>query len=118
MTERLNQHHPTPTPIKTVEGVDRQRIYDQRIMQDNITRIFDEIADKPQLDSFLLEDIDVAVTETLIEHKLNRTIRGWILARKNGLGDVYDTIDSTTSDLSRYLPLKSSVAVTVSIIVF
>jgi hypothetical protein len=118
MSERLLQHHPTPTPIKSVDALDRQRIYDQRIMQDNVSRIFDQLADKDHLDSFLLEDIAIGLTETLVEHKLNRTIRGWHMVRKNGLGDVYDTIDTTTSDLTRYLPLKSSVAVTISLVVF
>ena len=119
MSDRLTIHYPVQVPVKDTEELARQVRYDLITIQNNSQRIFDGLADMPFLDNpTFLEEVDIATSETLIEHKLNRTVRGWYVMRKNGLGDVYDTIDTTTSDLTKYLPLKSSVAVTVSLLIF
>ena len=118
MTQRLSQHYPTNANTSDLEALDSQRIYDLRIVQDNVSRIFDEIADKPHLDSFLLEGISIGTTETLVKHKLNRVVRGWYIVKKDTFSDIKDTIDSSTADLTKFLPLIAEAAVTVSIVVF
>lgn len=118
MTERLQQHYPTSARDNTPESMESQRIYDLRTVQDNVALVLDEIADKAHLDSFLLEGITVSTTETLVQHKLGRKVRGWHIVRKNGYADVKDNIDDTTADLNKFLPLLAESEVTISLVVF
>jgi len=113
--EKFLIHYPVPVEKERRES---QRIYDQQTLQANVARVLDDITSKVFIDGFLLESVSIGTSETLIEHKLNRKVRGWYIVRKNGLGDIYDNIDNTTSDLTRYLPLISSVALVASIVIF
>lgn len=119
MADRLAPHYPTKAPVKTVDAIENQRIYDQRIMQDNIIRIFDQLAEIPFLNKpSFLENQEISTTETLIEHKLGRTVRGYIICNKDTFSDIKDNITATTADLSLYLPLIAESTVTVSLIIF
>lgn len=69
------------------------------------------------LDGIILNDVLVGTSSTDISHKLGRTFQGWHLLDIQGDARVWrDT--ASTSDLTKFLPLKASAAVTVSLWVF
>lgn len=117
MTEKVRQHYPTPAVERTIDGVDNQRIYDQRIMQDNITRSLDELAEKTQLDSFILTDIDLDTGTTNVEHKLGYAWSGWYIVDINANATVYRDPDST-ADTTKFIPLIATAECTVKMVVF
>lgn len=113
----IKQHYPVPASTKTIDGVDKQRIYDQRVMQDNITSAFNDLI-KPQINSILLENIELTTEEVLVEHLLGKKVRGWKITSKSANANIWDSIKSTNVDLTKYLPLTASAVVTVDIEVF
>lgn len=117
MTQRLNIHQ--PRPAADIESVDGQRMYDLLQAQTNIREIFDEIADKEHLDSFLIEDVSLttAAGTNNVAHKLGRAIRGWHIVKKNANADIWQDPESTV-DQTLFLPLKVDADVTVSIVLF
>lgn len=105
-------------PYESVEPRDIVQV------QDNVATILNEIVDKPHMDSFLLEGVELDgysseanVVTTLVEHKLGRKVRGWFVVDRDNNGTVWrDT--SSTADLTKYLPLKSEAPVTIALVVF
>lgn len=69
------------------------------------------------LDGIILTDVLIGTTTTEISHKLGRNFQGWHLLDIHGDARVWrDT--SSTADLTKFLPLKASASVTVSLWVF
>ncbi len=118
MTKRLDIHYPGPPAEDTLEALNQQRVYDLIQVQSLIQDILDEIADKPHLDSFLLEEVDLeSGTVNLVEHGLNRIIRGFKVVKQNANANIWED-EADESNRLKLLPLRSSAAVTVSLEVF
>jgi hypothetical protein len=84
----------------------------QRV-QDNIVSSLNVIAALPLSDGVLLEGVDVATQETVINHGLGREARGYIVVRKSAAVDIYDAA------LSRFsVNLVASAPVTISLWIF
>ena len=113
-------HQATESADKTVEESERQRVYDQQTLQDNISASLDPLLALPFLDSVFVEGAVINSSESLVAHKLGRKVRGWILASTNTTYRVYDTIAVTDADLTKFLPLRAigAGATTVSLIIF
>lgn len=106
---RTRRHYPT---------VDEVSRYDFERMQDNLTAVLDELAEKPHHDSFLLEGISLTgAVENWIEHGLERKVRGWWVVDNDTATHVW-RVASSTADLEKYLPLGCSYDCTVSVVVF
>ena len=95
-------------------------------LSENLGRVFDDIAARPQLDSRLIEKATSATLtglalvrdqENLIVHGLGRAVRGWHLVDIRGPAFVWRVADSD-ADLTLYLPLSCSHSVTVTLVVF
>ena len=57
------------------------------LLQQNIKKFVKVLEDNPILDGFFLEDIDLAnAANTVINHKLGRRPRGWIVTDHTGVG--------------------------------
>lgn len=87
-------------------------------LQNNISDVLREFTGRPENDSALLEEISLTNgVINLVPHKLNRRIRGWKVVDSTVQATIWrDT--TSTADLTYYLPLQTSAAVTVSLEVF
>ena len=83
----------------------------------NLSSIFSSITSRVQLDSIVLNNIQLSQGVNVIPHTLNRTLTGWKITRINGVSNIYD-LQSTSANVGVYLYLNSSAAVQVSIEVF
>ncbi len=83
----------------------------------NLSSIFSSITSRVQLDSIVLNNIQLSQGVNVIPHTLNRTLTGWKITRINGVSNIYD-LQSTSANDGVYLYLNSSAAVQVSIEVF
>jgi hypothetical protein len=84
----------------------------------NLNAIFQQLLKQVQLDSVILPNIVLKVGDNVIPHSLNRTLTGWQVIRQNAASQFFDKQTTTTYDTSTYLILNSSVACTVSLLVF
>jgi len=117
MTKRLIIHQPKPV-TKDLESAVKQIVYDLIMAQQKIQVILDEIANKPHLDSFLLEDVELTTgIVNYINHKLNRRIRGFKLCGQNANAVIWEDI-TVTVDNKKQIALQCSADVTCSIEVF
>ncbi len=88
-------------------------------MQDSLERVLKPVSANPLLDGRLIEDIEIdGVSDTVVDHKLGRELRGWFLTRKSRAGAAVgdDQANNDTPELT--LILLSAAAQTVSIWVF
>jgi hypothetical protein len=118
MTQRLTIHQPTYVEEPDAKSVDTQRVYDLLLAQEGASQIFDEIADKPHLDSFLLEGLTLlaGVTKS-IPHTLGRVIRGYIIGKQDAATVILNDT-SVSVDPSKFIALKANDDVTFDIIVY
>ena len=88
-----------------------------RLQQNYIESLNDLFSSVPILDGILLKDIALVSTgSNLVHHKLGRASRGFIVVKKSGVADIYNsTVQSLPDSL---LSLETSVNVTVSLWVF
>jgi hypothetical protein len=75
----------------------------------NVTNVFN--------DGILHQGIALASGATTLNHGLGRPLIGWVITRKSGAADVYDT-QATNLLPERNLTLVASAAITVDILVF
>ena len=86
--------------------------------QSTVKRVIDAILDKPELDSVLIEDVELtAATTVLVEHRLDRAFRGWRIVDIDAAATVHRDATST-ANASTYLPLQASANCTVALLVF
>jgi nitrate/nitrite-specific signal transduction histidine kinase len=94
--------------------------YEQRVVntiQDNLAGPLRELASKPHNDSQLIENINLILGTTLVQHKLGRKVRGFYVVDQNASATIFrDT--ASTADLTKYLPLTSSAITRVCLVVF
>ena len=88
-----------------------------RLQQNYIESLNDLFSSVPILDGILLKDIALVSTgSNLVPHKLDRASRGFMVVKKSGVADIYNsTVQSLPDSL---LSLETSVNVTVSLWVF
>lgn len=86
-------------------------------LQQNVKQALDPVTDNPLVLGIILKDIVLTSGSNTINHKLGRTLQGWIIVRQQGPATFYDT---QTSNLTPNLTLllTSSANVTVNIYVF
>jgi len=118
MTQRLTIHQPVMN-AKSLEQAEKQRIFDTLMIQRNVQIIFDEIADKQHLDSFILKDVELTAGEAnYIDHLLGRKIYSWMPGKKNANAVVWEDTTDTVANSSINIALWCSADVTLDIIVF
>jgi hypothetical protein len=76
--------------------------------------------DVPILNGRLIEDqsLSGSSADNLIEHKLNRSYRGYIVVKNTGNAAIYDDTANNGDDDEKYINLKTTTAQTVSLWVF
>ena len=100
-------------PVFSIIRSDRE---DVSLLQGVLETIFKHYSDRPQNDSFLLENIALETGYTnKVFHKLQREPRGWAVVRKNAECDIWEITGTTDSNV---LALATSANVTVSLQVF
>lgn len=103
-----------------LKNFERVSVTDPQIneIQYRLETVFRPITDSVIVDGTMIEDIELSSgVSTKIAHKLGRTVKGWIVIRKNAAQHVYDE-NSGQTDLDTYLHLKAGGNVTISIWVF
>lgn len=96
----------------------RINVKDQELsqVQDNLTD-FSRQFNKTILDGLIMTDVSLTTSVANLVHGLGRKYQGWHLIDIQGDARVWrDT--TSTADTTKYLPLKASASVTVSLWVF
>ena len=118
MTQRLTPHQPTPN-VKSPELSEKQRIFDLLMVQRNVQLIFDEIADKEHIDSFLLKDVELTAGEAnYVNHLLGRKYVSFTICGLTANATVWQDKTNTQADPTSTIALWCSADVTVDIIIF
>ena len=88
------------------------------LVQDNIETFSIPLVKNPLLDGQLIEDQELVTgQDNIINHKLGRVLRGWLIVRQNAAADIYDTqADNSLPNLTLWL--RSSADCTISLYVF
>ena len=98
--------------LKKIKAEDR--VLNQ--VQDSVAQALKPLLNMAIADGRLIENIEITSgTASIVEHKLDRTIRGWIVVRKNANSNIWE---STSSIPDKTLILNASATVTVSLWVF
>lgn len=85
-------------------------------LQAQVAKAIEPVLSKPQLDSVLLESLPLLeASTTRVEHGLGREPRGWHVARQSAGAMVWEQTAATDA---KYLALRCSDNVTVSLVVF
>lgn len=91
--------------------------YDFIALQNILEPILEDYTDRAFSDHLLLESEAIGTSTTLVNHTLDRTVRGWVIVDTNADARIWRD-DTDTNDTTKYLALKASAAVTISLIVF
>lgn len=83
----------------------------------NLQQIFTSLLARVQLDSVLLDGVELVTGPNTVPHTLGRTLTGWSITRLNAAASVYDT-QASNPDPHTYLVLVASAPCTVSLEVF
>lgn len=79
--------------------------------------ILDNLLRLPLSSSLLLKNQQLFIGSNPVNHKLGRDLQGWIIVRKRGPADIYDTQDENQTPQLTLL-LTSSAKVLVDLLVF
>ena len=90
---------------------------DLQLVQDAVEQSLRTLTDIAFIDGRLIEDEELASGDNIIDHKLNRNLRGYIIVKTTASIDVYDK-QTTNATPTKTLVLNSSAAATASIWVF
>lgn len=82
--------------------------------QDRVIAVLNPALRNRALNGFLLENVEIATTETLVPHKLDRTGVNWIVVSPQADARVWQT---RAAD-DRFVYLRASAAVTLALWVF
>lgn len=82
-------------------------------VQQNVQRTVSPILDSEIVDGLQLDDIELSTGSNVIDHKLGRALRGYIVVRKSANVTIFDTQVTKT-----VLKLTSSGAATISLWVY
>ena len=87
-------------------------------LQRNIAKVVEPVASNPVVNGIILPSVALVSGDNEVNHKLGRTLQGWIIVRRHGnYRDIYDKQD-TNPFPARTLVLNSSGTTTVDIYVF
>ena len=84
-------------------------------LQTNIEAAVATALKNPLLDGALVEDVKLEVGNNIVNHKLGRKYKGYIIVKQNVVANFYK-VDNNFTD--KHIVLNSSAQVTVSIWVF
>lgn len=90
-------------------------------MQERVEAAFQPIFNSEIVNGVFLEEINLVTgSDNIIEHKLGRKVRGYIVVSKSANSNVYDKINdaSDTTNKNFYLNLQCSANVTVNLWIF
>lgn len=82
-------------------------------LQDNVINFTNQLTANPFINGRLIGDIALSVTPKLIEHKLNTTPQGYLIAGQNSSAVIY----STSKD-DKFITMVSTIDVIATIWVF
>ena len=85
--------------------------------QDRWSAILDPVVAQPFNQGIILKSVSLAAGANVVNHKLGRTLQGWIPTRVRASATIYDTQDSNQTPQTT-LNLTSSAAVVVDLLVF
>ena len=92
--------------------------FDSEQIQDNVAEAVEQLLERPSLAINLLEGLTLTSgSENLIEHGLDRAVRGWRIVDVNLATDIFRNT-ATTADPTRFLSLTTTLTASVSIEVF
>jgi len=95
------------------ENVETQRFFDQ------LVQVIEKLDTIPILDGVFLEDIALAASgDTIVDHKLGRRYRGWIICGKSSDGDIYEDVTGNNNPERQIILTNSSGALNVNLWVF
>lgn len=83
-------------------------------VQDNVETALRPILASPIVNGVLLTGVTLANGVTTVEHKLGRTLRGWIIVGQNANASIWDS-QAGNNLAARTLILNSNAIVTVNI---
>jgi hypothetical protein len=83
--------------------------------QTNVETAFGNLSRSIILDGVYLESISVGTSDTLVEHKLNRAFRGYIICKNDSFSQVKQT---SANDVTKFLTLQATSACTISLWIF
>lgn len=86
-------------------------------LQNNVSEAISPTLSNPLIDGHFLNNIAVVSGSTKIEHKLSRTIKGYIIVGRTANVTVYDTL-ATAIDSDKFLHLVSSGTAALNLYVF
>ena len=87
--------------------------YDLSRVQDSIRQSLDDLISKQLIDGILLENVSLTSgQDNIINHKLSRKLRMWLVVRKNANSDVWE-VSSVVS--TKQISLRCSANVTISL---
>jgi|TARA_Y100000310_G_scaffold10507_1_gene11203 hypothetical protein len=86
-------------------------------VQNSLENSFRSIQSCLLLDGHLLRDINLAVGDNTVAHKLGRILQGWLIVRKSGPIVIYDK-QAENANTGQVLTLNATIAGTVSLWVF
>lgn len=90
---------------------------DFQLLQSSWSSVLNPILQKEILNSLILKNISLVSGNNTINHRLGRTLQGWIIVRQRSSASFYDVQDSNlTPDLT--LVLHSSGSVSIDLLVF
>lgn len=87
---------------------------DFQLMQSAWASQLNPLLNQPLSKALILKEVNLAVGDNVINHKLGRKLQGWAIVDSDGLSDIYRS--APKGDLT--LTLNSSAAITVDILVF
>lgn len=85
-----------------------------REIQEDVSQAVRSASDNAMSGSRRIDNVDIGVGDTNIPHKLGRAWKSWQVVSKSAAADVYE---GTQVNASKFVTLKASVAVKVSLIV-
>jgi hypothetical protein len=84
--------------------------------QTNVETAFGNLSRSILLDGVYLENILIGTSDTLVEHKLNRSFRGYILCKNDNFSQL--KLVTTGNDVTKFLTLQATVPCTISLWIF
>ena len=83
--------------------------------QSNVESAIGSLSRSVLMNGNLIENVQLSTTPALVEHKLGRASRGYIVCKSNSAATVYSAASVATVDSSLFENLVASAATTVNI---